>query len=72
MDTINAKGIADKVGDLPFQTINKITAEIARKTKKKRITSGSQSFKDYCNVIAENLVKENNRPVLEKFSHVLF
>ena len=66
MEKLTVEAVANKVSDLPLKTILSITSDIAKKTKKKRIKSGTASFKKYCNMIAENLLKETNRPVLEK------
>jgi hypothetical protein len=60
--------LTEKLTQLELKEIERITIEIARNTKKKRLTSGSMFFKQYCNLIAEQLLREKNRSIVQKFN----
>jgi len=59
--------IAKKIEEMPTQTIVKLIGEIAKKSKKKSLKSGSLFFKDFCKVIAGNLTKESTKDLITKY-----
>ncbi len=57
--------LTNGIADLPFGSISNIVRLLAKKSKKKPLTSGNLSFRDYCQLIASNLLKASNKEVLE-------
>lgn len=59
--------IALKIQNLPTHTINALVSDIAKKTKKKRLSSGTATFNQYCTMIAETLTKPATKELVAKY-----
>ena len=58
--------IADRIATMQTRQIETMVSEIAKQTKKKKITSGNLFFKDYCRKIAEFVV--NRTTIVQKYN----
>lgn len=59
--------LVENIQNLPTHQINALVNEIARKSKKKRLSSGQMFFRDYCKAIAEALQKESTKELVYKY-----
>lgn len=58
--------IAAKLALIKFNEYESIIKEIAKRTKEKKLSSGTMSFEQFRNKIAQNLLKPSCKPVLQK------
>lgn len=61
---INIEVLADKIKDLPTQTIVQLVRDIAKKSKKKTLQSGTMFFAEWCKAIAKALTKETTKGLI--------
>jgi hypothetical protein len=61
---INLEILAARIQDLPTGTIVQLVRDIAKRSKKKTLKSGTMFFKDFCKLIAENLTKETTKELV--------
>lgn len=69
-ENVTADKVAAALSEVPLATLANITVDIAKRSKKKRITSGSMFFKDFCKIVAEQLVKPANHEILAKYHNL--
>lgn len=65
---INIDLIAAKIKELPLQTTVQLVRDIAKKSKKKTLQSGTQSFAEFCKTIARALTKETTKGLIQVYN----
>jgi hypothetical protein len=61
--------IADNIAKLDTRVIDTMISDIAKATKKKRLSSGSLTFSQYCKTIAEFVAsKKTAQSVIAKYN----
>lgn len=69
-ENVTVDKVVAALNEIPLATLVNITVDIAKRSKKKRITSGSMFFKDFCKTVAEQLVKPANYEILAKYHNL--
>ena len=65
---LNIDLIAEKIKELPTHTIVQLVRDIAKKSKKKTLRSGTMFFADYCKTIARALTKETTKELVKTYN----
>lgn len=66
-EKINA--IASKIQAMDTRAVDALVSDAAKCSKKKRLSSGSLTFRDYCKKIAEFIVsKRTTQGLIEKYN----
>ncbi len=61
---MNVELLAAKIEELPTQTIVQLVRDIAKRTKKKTLKSGTMFFSEWCKTIAQALTKETTKELI--------
>lgn len=64
---INIEVLAERIKELPTHTIVQLVRDIAKRSKKKQLQSGTLFFKDFCKKIAEALTKETTKELISVY-----
>lgn len=67
---LNIDLIAAKIQELPLGTTVQLVRDIAKKSKKKTLQSGTQSFAEFCKTIAKALTKETTKELVKTYDLV--
>jgi hypothetical protein len=62
--------LVEKITELSTNEIVSLVNDIAKKSKKKRLSSGNMFFRDFCKTIANALQKESTKELLHKYNLV--
>lgn len=60
--------LSTKLADIDTRDFDKIVSEIAKKTKTKRLSSGTMFFSQYCKAVAKALLKPSTQGLIEKYN----
>jgi len=67
---LNIEVIAERIKELPTATIVQLVRDIAKKSKKKTLSSGTMFFAEYCKTIAKALTKETTKELVHTYNLV--
>lgn len=65
---VNIQVLAAKIKALDTHIVRNIVADIAKASKKKTLSSGTQTFAQFCETVASHLTKQSTKPLIEKYN----
>lgn len=60
--------LSEKLATMDVREFDKIVGDIAKKTKTKRLTSGTMFFRQYCKSVAEAMLKPSTESLIAKYN----
>lgn len=69
MKNLSVDQLANALETLPLTTVCNITKDIAKRSKKRILTSGNKFYSDFMKDVAEQLLKPANQQILIKVAN---
>lgn len=66
-DNVTTDQLAKALDQIPLLAVSNITKDIAKRSKKKVITSGNKFFSQFIKEVAQELLKPANYEILAKY-----